>query len=143
MKLWLTTSLFVLLSLGAGVGAAENPPDKAANAGFVDLDGDGLNDNLPDLNYDGIPDFDKADQPAESFVSQSTISDFLNSMDSAVPRLDLVLSNSDGFRGLMFQVRGLSQCRGGFGDDENFGPGYGIGQGAMKGGCVGGACVGR
>ena len=142
MKLWLTTSLCALLILGARVGAAENSPDTTTSVRFVDLDGDGLNDNLPDLNHDGIPDFGKADQPEESFVSHSAISDFLISMDSAVPQLDLVLDNLDGFRSLMFQARGLSQCRGGFGDDENFGPGYGIGQGAMKSGCVGGACVG-
>ncbi len=142
MKLWLTTNLCVLLILSAGVGAVENSPDKTAAVRFVDLDGDGLNDNLPDLNHDGIPDFDKVAQPAESFVSQSAIGDFLNSMESAVPQLDLVLDNSEGFRSLMFQARGLSQCRGGFSDNEGFGPGCGIGQGAMKSGCVGGACVG-
>lgn len=142
MRLWLITILCILLTLGAGVGTAENSPDKTTFVRFVDLDGDGLNDNLPDLNHNGIPDFDKVAQPEESFVSQSDIGDFLNSLESAVPQLDLVLDNPDGFRSLMFQARGLPQCRGGFGDDENFGPGYGIGQGAMKSGCAGGACVG-
>jgi hypothetical protein len=108
---------------------------------FVDLDGDGLNDNVPDLNNDGIPDFDKAGMQQEYAELEPAESNIFRGIQPAKGvTQQLFLSNAERFRSLKFCARSLLQCRGGFSSGEDFGPGNGIGQGALSGNCVGGIC---
>ena len=107
---------------------------------FVDLDGDGLNDNIPDQNHDGIPDFKKKEPPQQRLTMRGGATGIFARMKAIEAPSTPSLSNSVRFRQLKFCTRSLSQCRGGFASGEEFGPGNGIGQGALSGNCVGGIC---
>ncbi|MBN2226214.1 MAG: hypothetical protein JW763_02500 [candidate division Zixibacteria bacterium] len=113
---------------------------KEQDTTYVDLDGDGCNDNATDRNADGIPDAtDRETAENSSAVSEAT--GFVNfdagfSNPTVAPR-----NTSEKFARLSFTTRALCTNRGGFGAGDNFGPGNGIGIGALSaGGCSGGVC---
>jgi hypothetical protein len=112
----------------------------APQSRFVDLDGDGLNDNVADENNDGLPDFGKKEAPQRQFTVRGVTTDIFKGLESNDAPIKLFLSNSDRFRSLKFCTRSLAQCRGGFTSGDEFGPGNGIGQGALSGHCAGGVC---
>lgn len=113
---------------------------------FVDLDGDGFDDNVTDSNNDGIPDFKDSPSPAASNPSDS-YSDFKPLADFSVPGSSAAqeTSASSRFKGLQFSARSLMRNRCSLDSDAAFGPGNGIGMGSMSGGmvCVGGVCQPR
>lgn len=116
---------------------AEDSEDQ--NAAFVDLDGDGFNDNASDADNNGIP--DEAESSHESDVESEDA--FLASKPiEAIGDFDLssLLGNSEKFGKLKAATSAISCCRGGLEPGEKFGPGNGIGSGAVAGGCPGGVC---
>lgn len=116
--------------------------EKTEKTVFVDLDGDGFNDNAPDENGDGIPDEMKSGKNKEKDQeagSSGQISAFTPLQDLGEYTIDEYLPNSERFGRLEFTTRAQSSFRGGFDIDKSFGPGTGIGGGAMSG-CPGGVC---
>ncbi len=106
---------------------------------FVDRDGDGFDDNVPDLNGDGIPD------PTESRASESSSQQAEQGLFAAVQTLVAAipefLHNSGSFNHLRTRLSPLTLNRGSFGSGGDFGPGGDIGCGAVVGGaCAGGVC---
>ena len=106
---------------------------------FVDLDGDGIDDNAADNDNNGIPDQAEPEKEEEAaqYASTSPVSAF--QVPSTVD-LSQFLSNSEKFGEKMFSTRAQSCFRGGFDAGDGFGAGNGIGSGAVSGGCPGGVC---
>lgn len=134
-----TLAMTVITLIMCSLSLAGEPADLISSSplqeliSFIDLDGDGINDNLTDSNNDGIP-----DQP-EPIAPTSGI--FSGNKAFAAPATALAPSNSDSFNQRLSRVTCLSMNRGGFGAGENFGPADGLGIGAgTGGGCVGGIC---
>jgi len=134
----LTAILFMtpLMMSIALAGTSENQENS-----FVDLDGDGFNDNAIDNNADGIPDDpnEQIDTVPSDDSSEST--GFVN-FDAGFSNSQVTPhTNSEKFARLSFTTRALGTNRGGFGAGDDFGPGNGIGIGAISaGGCSGGVC---
>lgn len=108
---------------------------------YTDMDGDGLNDNAPDADGDGILDVAESNfipTPAETAPAETGLVSF------DVTGTDYVadfLPNSGKFLKRNQCCRMISTNRGGFGSGDQFGPGNGIGIGAVSsGGCSGGVC---
>ncbi len=115
-------------------------PKKAA---YVDLDGDGFNDNLADNNSNGIPDrYERGKSDAVLPKMGSVLGDVFNS-EKSLAGLEDLRSNEDRFGQRKFRTQALSQRCHGFGAEQDFGPGNGIGCGSLggHGGCAGGACA--
>lgn len=105
---------------------------------FVDIDGDGFNDNAPDSDADGIPD-------------GIEFHGFLSAQPNLVLRVNPTPINASALMGARacaserfgsreFATRGIAVRRADF--DAGFGSGLGLsgGQGGSGGGCVGGVC---
>jgi len=112
---------------------------KDSKPAFVDLDGDGFNDNASDADNDRIP--DQAQKGDDSGATQESGFKDFNPIQ-AISDFDLssLLANSEKFGKLKLIASAISCCRGGLEPDESFGPGNGIGSGAVSGGCPGGVC---
>jgi hypothetical protein len=142
----LTITLAALVLILGAVAQSEQPPGEKAgppqNRRFVDLDGDGLNDNVRDLDHDGLPDFRKETAPEPPLMTLRGTTNIFKAIEPSNSDSDmsLFLSNSERFGYLKFCTRALSQNRGGFAAGEDFGPGSGIGQSTSSGGCAGGVC---
>jgi hypothetical protein len=112
---------------------------------FVDLDGDGFDDNATDSDNDGIPEFSK--QPSSGSQVSDNDSDFKSLADFSLPGLTATeeTSTSAKFKGLQFSARSLMRNRCSLDSDAAFGPGNGIGMSSMSGGmvCAGGVCQPR
>lgn len=105
----------------------------------VDLDGDGFNNKIADNDDNGIPDRFES----KSAQALSEMGSILGNVFDAEISLDNLRSTIEKFDMRKFRTRGLSQrCRG-FGMKDDFGPGHGIGLGALGrgGGCAGGVCA--
>lgn len=110
---------------------------------FVDLDGDGLNDSAADKDNDGIPDAYDSDVPTLAPDTSGVYDYFdLGDLDADLEAdIEPIMSNSQAFARARVSMVCLTQSRGGFGSGDNFGPGEGIGCGAVLGGvCEGGVC---
>ena len=107
---------------------------------FVDLDGDGINDNLPDSNGDGIPDIAGPGQLNPDKQVTSALGDVFNSPNVAnESKMEALKSCSDRYAETRFKVRGISMHRIGLIGTDPFGAGSGIGS-AGAGACAGGVC---
>jgi hypothetical protein len=107
---------------------------------FVDHDGDGINDLYSDGNSNGIPDaFERSEQGANPDMT-GELGDVFNVGDIAADPSDDMLSAYEGFCERRFRTRDLCRHRGGFNTAEHFGPGNGIGSGALSSACVSGRC---
>ncbi len=116
----------------------DTPPTAKA---FVDLDGDGIDDNFTDTDRDGIPDKYVHGSVSAFGVEISATSGIFAAGQSGKFAATLTTGNRDVFGSRMGRTHCLSLNRGGFGSESDFGPGNGIGLGAVKGtGCVGGVC---
>jgi hypothetical protein len=125
-----------VLSAPAPVMAAE---PAAAKAVFVDFDGDGIDDNLADLNGDGIPDrFEKKATASAEAAPQGVLGNVFETTSAmaAVESAD----RAEAFSERQFPTRAIVPHRAGFGADEKFGPGNDIGIGSLTSGCAGGVC---
>lgn len=107
---------------------------------FVDYDGDGINDLYSDGNNNGIPDAFESTGDTSASKMTGALGNVFNTGEVAAGPSEDILSAYEGFCEREFRTRDLSNHRGGFGAGENFGPGNGIGSGALSGGCVGGVC---
>ncbi|NIP41156.1 MAG: hypothetical protein GWN61_00280 [candidate division Zixibacteria bacterium] len=134
-----TFMFFAHFGFGGSVLHAENNAE--SEEVFVDLDGDGFNDNIPDEDNNSIPDKaedDKySDQAEGSELMASAEFKPIESLGDFDP--SSLLSNSELFGQLKFVTRAQSCFRGGFEAGSDFGPGNGIGLGAVSG-CAGGVC---
>lgn len=110
-----------------------------SKSAFVDLDGDGFNDNASDADNNSIPDEAESSHDLDS-ESGSAFLAFTPIESMGDFDLSSLLGNSEKFGKLRAAVSALSCCRGGLEPAENFGPGNGIGSGAVAGGCPGGVC---
>jgi len=129
--------------LGGVAQAEQRPGEKTGppqNRRFVDFDGDGLNDNVRDLDHDGIPDFRREMTPEPPLITLRGATNIFKEIEPSDSDVSLFLSNSERFGHLRFCTRALSRNRGGFAAGEDFGPGSGIGQSTSRGGCAGGVC---
>jgi hypothetical protein len=133
--------LFILLLVFIGLPItrlqAEDGDD--SKPAFVDLDGDGFNDNASDADNNSIPDeaesnHDTEVEPENAFLAFKPI-ESIGDFD-----LSSLLDNSEKFGKLKALTSAISCCRGGLEPGESFGPGNGIGSGAVAGGCPGGIC---
>lgn len=133
--------LFAFLTLPSIASTANT--EGAKKAAFVDLDGDGFNDNLADNNSDGIPDrYEWGKSDATPPAVGSALGDVFNS-NVSMAGIEDIRSNEEKFGQRKFRTQSLSQRCHGFGGEQDFGPGNGIGCGSLggHGGCSGGACA--
>ncbi len=128
----------------ASVLHAQSVPDSTAcQDKYIDLDGDGFDDNIDDQDGDGIPD-KTSKQATPDILSKSAATEMFASVQLLGTRLPVFLHNSGTFNHLRRQLTDLAQYRGGFSLGAEFGPGSDIGSGAVLGGaCAGGACIPR
>jgi hypothetical protein len=133
--------LITLLASGALLMLISLLPVSLAEAGsksktvFTDLDGDGLDDNLLDIQ-DGffLEDADTTAGPGVAGIGGEVFDAFSN-LD--LPAADLPQTNNDEFITKKFGARSVSTCRGDF--DSDFGGSSGSGSSSGKV-CVGGVC---
>lgn len=129
-------SFLVFLVLSAALTA--RPVMAVDLSNFVDLDGDGFNDNQLDANGDGIPDeFEPGYVPA---IDEGKAAGIFAEMEVApvtVERSALLETNEDVFGRLSFLTRNMCDNRCAF--DAEFGSGLGIAV-AAGGACAGGVC---
>ena len=108
---------------------------------YIDLDGDGINDNAPDSDGDGIIDVAESGFRQSQFDTEPANMGMVSFESSSVGISADPSPNSGKFSSLNKNCRLLSSSRGGFGTGDQFGPGNGIGIGAVSsGGCAGGVC---
>ncbi len=131
--------LTILLVSSLPIQAAENIPGK--NNRFIDLDGDGFDDNMQDIDNDGIPDITDNvtfQEPEKTVTSIGT--GIFSKIEAAPVNLSLYTVNSQRFASLKCCTLSLMQNRGGFGATDDFGPATGMNQGSGGGNCSGGIC---
>lgn len=135
MKRSLSLLCGILVIAAFGVSSATEALPKTP---FVDLDGDGFNDNIADNDENGIPDRYES-KPVEALAEMSGL---LGNVFNAEVNLDELYTKSEKFNMRKFKTRALEQRCQGLGDRDDFGPGNGIGLGAVAGGggCAGGVC---
>lgn len=131
------------LALVAFSVPSDGQAEEAEKTVFIDLDGDGFDDNLADSDENGIPDDAEPDE-SESDNDNSAVGMIatLNPIEvsSEDLSLDQVLTNSEKFGKREFKCRDQSCFRGGFDAGQDFGPGNGISSAAVSSGCAGGIC---
>ena len=136
----LTVILAFTLLVGLEIRAEiqfDTPPNETP---FVDLDGDGINDYLADTDADGVPDKLTPPTSAGSPKIAAATGIFATSMEDLQAPAP-TMANSLEFGKRFGSSKALAGNRGGFGSGDDFGPGNGIGIGAISGGtCVGGIC---
>lgn len=132
----------ILFSVVAGLSETEIQK----KACFVDFDGDGIDDNIPDEDGDGIPNSADPDFTIElsgnssEATNQEGFVNFGAQLKASGLAPDLA-TTSEKFGRRMFCARALSQNRCGFTSEEGFGAESGIGIGTTGGGgCAGGVC---
>jgi len=135
----LLSTVIVLFLFGPRIIFAEQEAED--NHHYIDLDGDGINDNAVDKDNDGIPD---SFGSRSALIEESPINetkDFISLDFGQVTEINSALSKSGKFDQLRFSVRGLTLCRGELGSEKSFGPGAGIGAGVVNNACPGGVCI--
>jgi len=143
MRYLINAACLVLLSLlfshGRLLYAAEkNLIDKSSI--YIDLDGDGIDDNAPDSNGDGIPDFSAPSKESSRTPVKSALGDIFNSPEmTKTDKLAELRSCCERFSEVKFKVRAMALHRIGLNGTDPFGSGIGIGS-AASGACAGGVC---
>lgn len=104
---------------------------------YVDLDGDGFDDNTPDIDNNGIPDrFEISGKNETNPIEVASVSFFAN-LEKSSPTV-LLLSASEKFSLRKFSCRTLDKCRSNL--DSDFSGGIGFGNASGGGACAGGVC---
>jgi hypothetical protein len=130
-----------LLILSFGLTLTIMAEEKTVQTEFVDLDGDGIDDNETDNDGNNIPDcFEGKDVNFEPVEVRSILGNVFNSEKSLKDPVDL-RTNTDKFGSLAFKARGLPQRCCGFGTEDEFGSESGLGISSGGGACAGGVCV--
>ncbi|MBU8933711.1 MAG: hypothetical protein KOO62_06855 [candidate division Zixibacteria bacterium] len=136
MRLWSVLIVAIMVIVPVALSAEElSDATSASKVCFVDLDGDGLDDNIRDFDGDGIPDFEN---PVGTPSIPSGGSGIFAIMEPPTPVV--ATKGSDEFGDRKFCTRWLASNRGGFSSGDGFGPGAGIGSAAMGKVCIGGVC---
>ena len=108
---------------------------------YIDMDGDGFDDNAPDEDGDAIP--DGADPDYVTIPPEAENMNGLINFGETLAKAGLIedfSTNKQKFGKLDFCTRAMGQNRCGFDAGDDFGSeGIGIG-GGSGGGCVGGVC---
>ena len=131
---------FVFLFGLSSVSLAEDTENQETE--FVDLDGDGLNDHVKDMNNNGIPDNFESKKDTEAEENQADDQEqqgFATIQPVNTFDLTKLLPNSEQFTLLQFTTRSISLCRGGIERGDNFGSGSGTDSPGASG-CPGGVC---
>jgi hypothetical protein len=146
----LTVSLAIiaLLFWVAPVSADPQPTvekEKSSKC-FVDLDGDGFDDNAEDQDLDGIPNEVDPDYVQVEAEPLAGYDDFF-AADGLEETADVdigLLTNAQKFCRLRMSVRSLCQRLSAFEPVDEFGVAEEVGSGAVMGGvCQGGVCTVR
>jgi hypothetical protein len=137
-------ALYFLITIAIipGYIVADNPPS-AEQTPFIDLDGDGFDDNAADNNENGIPDMceKKNNEPVEEV--SSILGNVFDTGEIAAVSIDEFLPKSEVFSKLKFSCRSISSHRCGFNSAQSFGASFGLGLGTGSAGCVGPGCVAK
>ena len=137
--------LWLIIPTTSAIPAAEDDENKKKST-YLDLDGDGINDNASDFNNDGIPDSfgeDDSDGEIDTTIMTSSLTSFDDFGGGFDPEpsveIDFGEQNSVKFSALTASVIPLTQRRGGLNSGEGFGPQNMAGS---SGGvvCEGGVC---
>ncbi|MFH2049418.1 MAG: hypothetical protein ABIJ12_08220 [bacterium] len=107
---------------------------------FVDLDGDGLDDNIKDRDFNGIPDFSVDVLPPVDDAESTGGSGIFASMPLAEVDASEITPKSKLFGRSKFSTRNLGSNRGGFSSSDGFGPDSGLSGSSFSGVCVGPQC---
>jgi len=107
---------------------------------FVDLDGDGLDDNIGDKNFDGIPDFSDEIEPQTDDAEVTGGTGIFSSMPIAKVDAKEITPKSKMFGQYSFSIRNLCTNRGGFSSSDGFGSENGLSGSTFGGVCVGPLC---
>ena len=122
----------------AGFSIALADAEKSTAKCYIDLDGDGFDDNAVDNNNDGIPDLS---DNQDNFNIRGMQESDSKMVDFDFGTSEIELSYSKIYSLNCAPTCGMTKTRGGFGMADEFGPGNGIGLGALSsGGCSGGVC---
>jgi hypothetical protein len=138
----LAAVILLMMPVSALCDTEAAPPSSVEESEqFVDLDGDGINDNVRDRNNDGIPDAFAEENSGEGEAQVELLASSMNmdlGMDNVFEHaveMDAKEPNSTLFSSREFCARDLTQDRGGF-DAENR-----TDSGATRGKiCIGGVC---
>ena len=108
---------------------------------FVDLDGDGINDNAPDLNDDGIPDKCQRQKGADVQTPNDRFAMFASDLRAGMVLPELSSEpSSQRFGRRFFTTRGLQRFRTSFEAGLGFDSGIGLGSASGGSACAGGLC---
>lgn len=108
----------------------------AGGKSFVDFDGDGFNDNITDIDNNGIPDEFQSHVKEVASTGQFSFSpDALFGGDNQTSGLKLSVSQEFSLH--RFKARQLARCRCDF--ESGFNTGLNV-NASSGGGCVGGVC---
>jgi hypothetical protein len=138
MKRFLVSTGVVCLLLMAPLTGPIQSEEVGKSPEWMDLDGDGLNDNAKDHNMDGIPDFDGGKANAATLAAASGIFADLKPAVSTAPAstepCSLVFSRLTKLT--------LAQCLTRCDLEQSFGGSAGMSNNAAGGGaCAGGVCL--
>jgi hypothetical protein len=108
---------------------------------FVDLDGDGINDNSLDLNDDGIPDKYQRQKSTDLQTLNDRFAMFASDLRAGMvlPELSSAPS-SQRFGRRFFITRGVQRFRSSFEAGLGFDSGIGLGSASGGSACAGGLC---
>ena len=139
LKITPLLAILTLLISSLTIQAAEKT--QGNNYRFIDLDGDGFDDNMKDIDNDGIPDMsDNTTSPSTPKATTSIGTGIFSKVEAAPISVNLYTINSQRFASLKCCTLSLMQNRGGFGAADDFGPATGMNQGSGGGNCSGGIC---
>jgi hypothetical protein len=133
----LAALLCLYLIIPAGLSASDQTTPETV---FVDLDGDGFNDLLVDSDANGIPDKIESEMYDDKNTMTGELGDVFNTSVLPGYKPGIVYSASFAYNRRECKAKNLTCHRGGFNSNDSFGPGTGIGQGALTSGCVGPGC---
>lgn len=129
-----------VLSQGSSLGA-DKATEEAGKSVFVDLDGDGFDDNATPEAQNSTIDKPKSDTAGNISDTAAASVSFFDFGSILTPKKQLFLNNSRAFASVKQRITCGSSSRGGFGSGSDFGYGNDVGSGAVIGGvCVGGVC---
>lgn len=115
--------------------------EKAEKVTYVDLDGDGFDDQATPEDQKTTIEKPKSDAAGNLASDTPAVTGFVDFGSALAPKSRLFLNNSNAFAYAKRLVVSGLQHRGGFGSASDFGAGNDIGSGAAIGGvCVGGIC---
>lgn len=132
----LVTAFLIVLMACFGVSGHES--EEKDQKPYVDLDGDGFDDNAADSDSDGIPDRFERDYVAPRGFAAVPSTDIFAALKQSSPVSPVATSSLERFVLRQFACRAQSKCRSNF--ESEFTTGLGITAGSSGGRCVGGVC---